>query len=169
MDAVSEEANWDIFVPPDNPMWPEEDKWLSTRLNDRHYDRIMDGLTEAQQKMSKKCFKGVSKLAGPGVNTDDYLAHKMPDLLGGIAQLLLEQEWTIDEHTHSLDHGLPLDTWFRGFAKLARGKFAPTDYLTAEDILDLRILMCRLAYTPPGPLWTVNKVLLLTQRLVSFR
>jgi len=105
----------------------------------------MDGLSEEQQKLGKKRFKGISKLAGPGVNTDDYLAHKMPDLLGGIAQLLLERELTIKEHTHSLHHGLPMDTWYRGFAELAHGKFAPTDYLTSDDLLDLQILMCRLA------------------------
>jgi len=160
MDAVSEVADYDIFAPPDDPMWPEEHTWVSTRLNDNHFDRIMDGFTEAQRKKAKQRFLGVSKLAGEGVKADDWIAHKMPDLLGGIAQLLLERELTLDEHSNSLDHGLPLDTWYRGFAKLARGKFVPTDYLTAEDILDLRILMCRLAYTPPGPVWTVSKSLM---------
>ena len=46
MDTVSKAANWDIFVPPADPMWPEEDKKLSTRLNDKHCDRSMDGFSE---------------------------------------------------------------------------------------------------------------------------
>jgi len=94
------------------------------------------------------------------VDTNDYLAHKMPDLLGGIAQILMEQELTIDEHRHILEHGLPLDTWHRGFTKLAHRTFTATDYLTKEDILDCRILMFRLAYTNPGPMWDVRKSLM---------
>jgi len=59
-------------------MWPEEDKKLSTRLNNKHYDRIMDSFLEEQWKLAMRKFEGVSKLAGPGVDTNDYLAHKMP-------------------------------------------------------------------------------------------
>jgi len=43
MDTVSDTADWDIFVPPEDPMWPDETKKLSTHLNEKHYDRIMDG------------------------------------------------------------------------------------------------------------------------------
>ena len=53
-----------------------------------------------------------------------------------------------------------MDTWFRGFSKLALGLFTATDYFTKEDILDLHILMCRLACTPPGPMWDVHKSLM---------
>ena len=138
-------------------MWPEETKKISTRLNDKHYGRIMDGFTEEERRLAKKKFDGVSKKGEPGVDTNDYLAHKMPDLLGGIAQILIERELTIEEHRHMLDHGLPLDTWHRGFTKLARCTFTPTDYLTEEDILECRILMCRLAHTNPGKMWDVRK------------
>ena len=141
-------------------MWPDETRKLSTRLNDKHYDRIMDGFTEEEKKLARKKFEGVSKKPGPGVDSNDYVAHKMPDLLDGISQILLERELTIDEHRHILEHGLPLDTWYRGFAKLARCTFTATDYLTEEDILECRILMCRLAYTNPGPIWDVHKSLM---------
>jgi len=154
MDTVSDAANWYIFVPPEYPMWPDETKKLSTRLNDMHYGRIMDGFTEEEKKLARKKFEGVSKKPGPGVDTNDYLAHRMPDLLDGISQL------TIDEHRHILEHGLPLDTWYRGFAKLARCTFTATDYLTEEDILECRILMCRLAYTNPGPIRDIHKSLM---------
>jgi len=36
MDTVSEVADWNIFDPPDDPMWPDEDTLLSTHLNDKH-------------------------------------------------------------------------------------------------------------------------------------
>jgi len=90
MDTVSEAANWDIFVPLADPMWPEEDKKLSTRLNNKHYDCIKDGFSEEQRKLAMLKFKGAPKLARPGVGTNDYLAHKMPNLLGGISQILME-------------------------------------------------------------------------------
>jgi len=90
MDTLSEAADWDIFVPPADPMWPEEDKKLSTHLNSEHCDCILDGFSEAQRKLARKKFEGVSMLPGPRVDTADYLAHQMPDLLDGIAQILLE-------------------------------------------------------------------------------
>ena len=154
MDTVSDAANWDIFAPPDDPMWPDETKKLSTRLNDKHYDRIMDGFSEEQRKLARKKFEGVSKQVGPGADTSHYLVHQMPDLLGGIAQILMERELTIDEHS------LPLDTWYRGFTKLAHRTFTATDYFTEEDILECRILMCRLAHTNPGPIWDMRKRLM---------
>ena len=115
-------------------MWPEETKKISTRLNEQHYDRIMDGFTEEEKKLARKKFEGVSKQPGPGVDTNDYLAHRMPDLLDGITQILLERELTIDEHRHILDHGLPLDTWYHGFTKLAHCTVMATDYFTEEDV-----------------------------------
>jgi len=80
MDTVSEAANWDIFAPLADPMWPEEDKKLSARLNSEHYDRVMDGFSEEERKRVKQKFVGVSKQAGPRVDTTKYLAHQMPDL-----------------------------------------------------------------------------------------
>ena len=72
----------------------------------------------------------------------------------------MERELTTTEHRHILEHGLPLDTWCRGFTKLARCTFTATDYFTEEDILECRILMCRLACTSPGRLWDVHKSLM---------
>jgi len=160
MGTVSDAADWDIFGPPADPMWPEEDKQLSTCLNANHYNRIMDGFLEEQRKLAKQKFAGASKLAGPGVDANDYLAHLMPNLLGGIAQILLERELTTKEQRYILAHGLPLDTWYRGFTKLAHGTFTATNYFTKEDILECRILMCHLAYTPLGPMWDVHKSLM---------
>jgi len=160
MDTVSDAADWDIFVPPEDPMWPEEDKKLSTHLNANHYNRVMDGFSEEQRMLAQKKFEGVSKQAGPRVEAADYLAHQMPDLLEGIAQILLERELTTTEHRRILEHGLPLDTWYRGFTKLARRTFTATDYFTEEDILECRILMCCLAHTNPGPFWDARKSLM---------
>jgi len=162
MDAVSEAANWNIFAPPEDPMWPDKTKKLSTRLNERHYDRIMDGFSEEEQKLARKKFEGASKQLGPWVDPADYLAHRMSDLLEGLAQILLERELTTTEHCHVLEHGLPLDTWHHGFTKLARCTFTATDYITKEDILECRILMCRLACTNPGKMWDVRKSIMYT-------
>jgi len=55
--------------------------------------------------------------------------------------MLLEQELTVNEHRHMLEHGLLLDTWFHGFSKLALHTFLATYYFTDEDILELCVLM----------------------------
>jgi len=106
MDAVSKAADWGIFAPPEDPMWPDETKKLSPCLNEKHYDRIMDRFMEEERILAKKKFEGVSKQAGPGVDAANYLAHQMPNLSEGIAQILLERELTTTEHRHILEHGL---------------------------------------------------------------
>jgi len=63
--------------------------------------------------------QGCVREAGAGVDPNDCLACQVPTLLDGIAQLLLKQELTVEEHQRLVNDGLPLDFCYQGFVKLA--------------------------------------------------
>ena len=118
----------------------------------------MEGFSEPQRQEAKKPFRGVS--VKKGEPKEDFLVTHTYVFLDGLTQLLLEHEITILEHRQVLAEGLSLDACYYGFTKLARDNFAPTDYLTAENLMELRILMCRLAYSNPGRLFEVSQSLM---------